>query len=230
MREVLKRKEGGVMQGLKIIFKTDPTEEEPHQSWRTETQKRHVNNLLPVLVKNDCPFHFYINCDHQTDPNSLYPELTVHAKHYYGDEIAKVRKSLKGVEHVSFEKYPVCEAPECYERIAGEKIPYPIFDRHGECTSVHPVFEQCEWHLQDPSRQLLATLETIDETPKGKEDHWVCIHVWKWPLFWVAQRVWQMWNYDGWENPNVFPYCVASPWLCAKTKELAITAARDYEE
>jgi hypothetical protein len=208
------------MQGLKIIFKTDPTEEEPHQSWRTETQKRHVTNLLPVLVKNNCSFHFFID----------FSEPIVHAKHYYGDQLKEIRKALKGVEHISFESYPVCEAPECYERIAGEKIPYPIFNRHGESDSVHPIFEQCEWHLSDASRRLLATLETIDETPKGKEDHWVCIHVWKWPLFWVAQRVWQEWNYDGWENPNIFPYCAASPWVCAKTKESAIQAARDYEE
>ncbi len=216
------------MRGLKIIFKTDPTDEEPHQPHRVETQKQHVSNLLSTLVKEECEFHFYRNIDRTPTLTSDWPELIVHTKHYYGDQLKEIRKSLKGTEQISFEDYPVCEAPECYERIAGEKVPYPLFNRHGE--EIHPIFEQCKWHLSEASTRLLATLETIDETPKGKEDHWVCIHVWKWPLFWMSQRVWQMWNYDGWENPNVFPYSVATPWICAKTKELAIQAARDYEE
>jgi hypothetical protein len=216
------------MQSLKIAFKTDPTEDEPYQPHRMETQKRHVSNLLPVLIKNNCSFHFCINLMRTPTSISDYPELIVHAKHYYGDQLVEIRKSLKGVEHISFETYPVCEAPECYEHIAGEKVPYPLFNRHGE--DIHPIFEQCVGHLSEASTRLLATLKTIDETPKGKEDHWVAIHVWKWPLFWMSQRVWQMWNYDGWENPNVFPYSVATPWLCANTKEQAIEHARTYDD
>lgn len=68
------------MNGLKIVFKTDPTEEEPSQDWRAQTQKRHVKNLLPILINNDLSFHFYINCIREREQDSSYPELVVITK------------------------------------------------------------------------------------------------------------------------------------------------------
>lgn len=144
------------------------------------------------------------------------PETTFHLMHMFVFE--------KGVET---REYNVCDRPHCYNEVLGSGLEALLFDPYGEeCQEMH---ERCAQHVdQSLSRAIRRNIETINETP-DRSEMWEKIHVWRMRREWYSQRVWIAAESREMSSPDL--YQVASPWLGPyDDKDLAIQAARDYEE
>lgn len=211
------------MQGLKIIFNAIPEEGEWSHSNVEEEIKELIKKIASTLIKEERDFQLYRTYEHEKY-GPVYISFTVIIKYYEDEDIKKIR-DITGTATTT--KYQCCQHDGCYNIVTTPKPVCPLL-KDGVDGSFHEIHDYCVNHISQLSRRLMQTLETIRETP-GRLEDWRYIHVWKWPLFYVAQRVTQEHDYGDWEAPHDWECLVETPWFYARTKEEAIEKAKKYK-
>jgi hypothetical protein len=199
---------------LKFILQYDES-----KGWLEDKQKEQFKKVLAYLQER--PFYQYSYCyvfeEHQFTPTIVAKctETTYHLMHMF--------VFGSGVETREFD---VCDTPHCYNEVLGAGLDALLFDRYGE--QCHEMHERCAQHTSATSRLIRRSIETINETPDKKE-MWEKIHVWRLRGKWYSQRIWI--ESESREMTSPLLYEVASIWFGPfDTRELAIQAARGYEE
>jgi hypothetical protein len=200
------------------------------KGWLEKEQEENIEKLLDLLNSNplDYEYSYWRKWERDTEPWGHVPHFSIKCKRgEESDRVYGLFPRWKKNHNVTCREFEVCTVDNCYRPTAANGKGCLLFRNEIETTWLHEIHEYCTLHVASrQSRQIARTIEATVEVPGYWWTKIVSFQIDK--EFW-GQRVEKV-NEGGYEEGDI-PALYPTPWVGPfPTRELAIQAARDYED